>query len=47
MIQKLTQFEIKNTSQITGGDETTDETSTNRRKSADKIHNKITQVMMA
>lgn len=47
MIQKFKTFEIKNASQIIGGEETTDEASINRRKSADKMHNKITQLMMA
>ncbi|AXG70183.1 hypothetical protein KORDIASMS9_02422 [Kordia sp. SMS9] len=47
MIQNLKAFEIQNTSQILGGEEVTDETSVNRRKSADKMHNKITQLMMA
>lgn len=47
MIHKLKKFEIKNASQLLGGEETTDDTAVHTRKSADKIHNKITQLMMA
>ncbi|MEM6687324.1 MAG: hypothetical protein AAF617_16210 [Bacteroidota bacterium] len=46
MIQKLQQFEIQNASQILGGDHS-EETNASRRKSADKMHNKITQLMMS
>ena len=46
MIQKLQKFEIQNSSQILGGDMHR-ETNINRRKSADKLHNKVTQLLMS
>lgn len=46
MIQKFQKFEIKNSAQIVGG-EMHRETYINRRKSADKLHNKVTQLMMS
>ena len=47
MIQKFTKFKIENTTQILGGDDMYRETNINRAKSADKLHNKITQLMMS
>ncbi|AXG70184.1 hypothetical protein KORDIASMS9_02423 [Kordia sp. SMS9] len=43
MIQKLKTFEIKNASQITGGEETTTEVTVNKAKMADKAMNAMTQ----
>ncbi|PTX59026.1 hypothetical protein C8N46_11195 [Kordia periserrulae] len=43
MIQKLTAFKITNAAKIVGGEES----DTERRKSADKMHNKITQLMQS
>ena len=45
--KEFKKFEIKNASQLLGGEQTTEDTAVNRRKSADKMHNKITQLMMA
>lgn len=46
MIQKFKTFEIKNETQIFGGSDIhsiTAEVTVNKAKSADKIHNKMTQ----
>ncbi len=43
MIQKLTTFEIKNASQITGGHEITAQVTVNKAKMADKAMNAMTQ----